>query len=91
MNNLFQVFEFISAYIDYLLISSKGYLKYHVQKLESTLNKLKDSGLTCNIKKSFFVQTQMEYFGFCVTHDDLKPIDKKSEAIKIMMTLTSWK
>ena len=48
-NNLFQVFEFIRAYIDDLLMITKGYWTDHVHKLEITLNKLNESGLRFNI------------------------------------------
>ena len=41
-NELFHGFEFIRAYIDELLILTKGYWIDHVRKLESTLNKLKE-------------------------------------------------
>ena len=41
MNGLFHGFEFICAYIDKLLILTKGYWTEHVQYLELTLNKLK--------------------------------------------------
>ena len=57
MNDLFYGFEFIRAYIDYLLILTKVYWKYHVQKLELTSNKLKESGLKFSIENSFFEQT----------------------------------
>ena len=40
--------------MDTLLILTKGDWIYNVQKLEPTLNKLKGSGLICNIEKSFF-------------------------------------
>ena len=49
INDLFHGLEFIRAYIDDLLIIKKGYCKYHIQKLELTLNKLKGKGLKCNI------------------------------------------
>ena len=42
MNDLFHGFEFIRAYIYNLLIMAKGDWKYHLQKLELTLNKLKE-------------------------------------------------
>ena len=42
MNDLFHVFLIIRAYIDYLLILTKGDQKYHIQKLELTLSKLKE-------------------------------------------------
>ena len=49
MNDLFQGFEFICAYIYELLIQTKVDCTDHVQKLELTLNKLKEIGLKCNI------------------------------------------
>ena len=77
MNDSFQGFEFIRAYIYELLILTKGYWSYHVQKLELTLNKLKESGIKCDIENSFFGKTEMEYLGFWVTRDGKKSINKK--------------
>ena len=41
------------------------------------------------IEKSFFVKITIEYLGFWVTREGIKPIDKKVEAIKNMMPPTS--
>ena len=41
MNYLFHGFEFIRAYIDDLLILTKGDWTDHIHKLELSLNKLK--------------------------------------------------
>ena len=49
----------------------------HVQRLELTLIKIQEKGLKHNIEKSFFRQTEMEYLGFWVTQDGVKPTDKK--------------
>ena len=49
MNDLFHGFEFIYAYIDYLLVLPKGYWAGRVQKLELTLNKPKGKELQYNI------------------------------------------
>ena len=49
INGLFHIFEYIRAYIYDLLMLTKGGWKYHVHNLESTLNKLKEKGLKCNI------------------------------------------
>ena len=51
----------------------------HIQKLELTLNKMKGKGLKCNIEKFFFGKTEMEYLGFWVTRDGIKPINIKME------------
>ena len=53
-NNLFQVFEFIFAYMYEILILKIGDWKNYVQKLEWNLNKLKESGLKCITGKYFF-------------------------------------
>ena len=78
MNHLIQGLELICAYIDQLLVLTKGECTDHVQKLELIWNKLKEIGLKCNIEKSFFEQTQMEYLGFCVTCDGVEHINKNT-------------
>ena len=83
MNDLFCGFKFICTYIDEILVLTKVDWTDHVQNLELTLNKLKGELLKCNIEKSFFGQTEMEYLGFWVTHDGVKPINRKIEAITV--------
>ena len=55
------------------------------------LNKLKRKGLKCNIEKYLFGQTKMEYLGFWVTRDDVKPINRNIECITNMAPPTSQK
>ena len=71
-------------YIDNPLILTKGGCTDHLQKIKSTLNKLKVSGLKYNIGNPLFGQTEMKYLGFWVTHDVVKPMDRKIEAITNM-------
>ena len=54
MNKMFRGFEFIRAYIDDLLIIAKSDWSDHLEKLELTLQKLKDTELKCNEEKSSF-------------------------------------
>ena len=67
MNENFRGFEFIQSYIDDLIIIIKGDRSDHLGKLELSLKNIKDDGLKCNIEKSFFGQTDMEYLGLWVT------------------------
>ena len=62
-----------------------------MQNLELPLNKLKGKGIKYNIEKSLFGQTEMEYLGFWVTHDCVKLMNKKIEAITNMAPPTSRK
>ena len=49
MNEMFRGFEYIWAYIYYLLIITKDDWSDHLEKLEQTMQKLKDNGLKRNI------------------------------------------
>ena len=69
----------------------KGDWTDHVQKLELTLNKMKERGPRCNIEKSFFGKTEMEYLGSWVTHDGVKRINRKIESITNMKPTTPQK
>ena len=40
------------------------------------LNKMKSKGLKCNIEMYFIGKTEMEYLGFWVTRDGVKPIER---------------
>ena len=91
MNDLFHGFEFICAYIDNILILTKGYWTDHIQKMELTLNKLKEKELKCNIEKSFFEQTEIKYLGFWVTRDSVRPINIKIEDMTNMVPPTPRK
>ena len=85
MNKMFCGIEFIGAYIDDLLITSKGDWSDHFNKLQWVLQKLKDNRLKCNIDKSFSEQTQMEYLGFWVTRNGICPVNKKVESMVNMI------
>ena len=73
------------------MILTKRYWIDRVQKLEITIPKMKSKGLKYNIENSFFGHTKMEYLGFWVTHNGIKPINKTIEAITNMKAHTSGK
>ena len=52
MNDLFHEFVIIRAYIEEILVLTMGYWRYHVQKLERSLSKMKQKWLKCNIKEN---------------------------------------
>ena len=89
MNYLFHGFKFIRVYIQNLSILTKRYWAYNVQTLELTYNKLKGKGIKYNIKDSLFGQTEIEYLGFWVTCDGVKPINSNIEAVTHMKPPTS--
>ena len=64
MSRLFTELEYIRTYIDDLLVTTKGDLDDHLEKLDIVLAKLKRAGLKINANKSFFCQDELEYLGY---------------------------
>ena len=56
-------------------------------KFELTLQNLKDNEIKCYVEKSFFGHTNMEYLGFWVTQNEIRPMNKKVKSI-VNMTLS---
>ena len=81
MNELFDGLDFVRAYIDDLLILTKGSFEEHLEQLELVLQRLRDAGLKVNAKKSFFARGELEYLGYWITRDGIQPLKKKVEAI----------
>jgi Reverse transcriptase (RNA-dependent DNA polymerase) len=81
MSNLMMDLEYVRAYIDDLLVTTKGLFEDHLQKLEKVLNRLEDAGLKVNASKSFFAREGLEYLGYWISRDGIQPLTSKVEAI----------
>ena len=81
MSNLMMDLEYVRAYIDDLLVTTKGSFEDHLQKLERVLNRLEDAGLKVNASKSFFARKGLEYLGYWISRDGIQPSTSKVEAI----------
>ena len=73
--------EFVRAYLDDLLYISKLSLEDHLDKLEVVLGRLREVGLKVNAAKSTFCALEIEYLGYILTRDGIKPQSNKVQAI----------
>ncbi len=73
--------EFVQAYMDDLLIITRGILDKHLQKMETVLTRLRDAGLKVNAAKSLFSAHEIEYLNYILTREGIKPQPKKVQAI----------
>jgi len=80
MSELMVGLEFARAYLDDLLLITKGDLDEHFDQLEQALTKLSEAGLKINASKKSFCQTELEYLGYWITRNGIHPIAKKVEA-----------
>jgi hypothetical protein len=78
MSELIESLEYVRAYLDDLLCISKLSLEDHLEKLEEVLRQLHDAGLKVNAtKSSSFCTLEIEYLGYVLTRDGIKPQSKK--------------
>ncbi len=63
------------------LIITRGILDEHFQKMETVLTRLRDAGLKVNAAKASFCAHEIEYLGYILTRDEIKPQPKKVQAI----------
>jgi hypothetical protein len=81
MSELMKSLEFVRVYLDNLLCISKLSLEDHLEKLEEVLMWLCDSGLKVDAAKSTFCALEIEYLGYVLTRDCIKPQSNKVQAI----------
>ena len=81
MSELMSGLEFARAYLDDLLIVSKNSFEEHLVHIEKVLNRLSEAGLKINASKSFFCRAELEYLGYWITRDKIRPTTKKVSAI----------
>ncbi len=55
--------------------------KVHLDKLEEVLKRLCDAGLKVNADKLTFCSLEIEYLGYILTREGIKPQNKKVQAI----------
>ncbi len=70
MMDLMESLEYVRAYIDDLLVITRGTIEDHLEKLGEVLRRLREAGLKVNAAKSFFC-------GYILTRGGIKPHQKK--------------
>jgi hypothetical protein len=81
MLELIEFLEYVRAYLGDLLCISKLSLEDNPEKLEEVLRQLHDAGLKVNAAKSTFCTLEIEYLGYVLTRDGIKPQSNKVQAI----------
>ncbi len=67
--------------MDDLLIITRRTLNKHLQTMETVLTRLRDARLNVNAAKSSFCAHDIEYLGYILTREGIKPEPKKVQAI----------
>ncbi len=78
---LIESLEYVRAYLDDLLCISKLSLEEHREKLGEVLRRLCDTGLKVNAENLTFYALYIEYLGYVLIRDSIKPQSNKVQAI----------
>ncbi len=77
MLELMESLEYVRAYLDDLICISKLSLDDHPEQLEEVLKQLCDAELKVNAAKLTLCALEIEYLGYVLTRDDIKPQSNK--------------
>ena len=83
MSELMEGLEFARTYLDDLLIISNGSFDDHLQQLDTVLHRLRLAGLKINVEKSAFFAPEIEYLGYLLTKEGIKPVLNKIQAVLV--------
>ncbi len=73
--------KYVWAYLDDLLCISRSSLENHLEKLDKVLRGLCNAGVKVKAEKLTFCAFEIEYLGYILTRDGIKPQSNKVQAI----------
>jgi len=81
MSKLFADMQHVLVYIDDLLVFTNGSYEDHLEKVAQALERLQSKNLAVNALKSYWAVTEVDYLGFRLTREGVKPQERKIKAI----------
>ena len=81
---------FAIAYLDDIYIFSTSF-EEHLIHLNTIFDRLRHHGLKLKLKKCSFLQIEENYLGFVIDENDIKPDQRKVEAIRVLAAPTCVK
>ena len=73
--------DFATAYLDDIMVFSST-LEEHLEHLSIIFGKLRQHNLKLKLEKCSFLQLETNYLGFVISEEEIKPDEKKIEAMK---------
>jgi hypothetical protein len=86
MQRLFSHLDFVRVYLDDILIASRTW-EEHLSHLATVLDILKTNGLTLNLKKCVFGKTSVEYLGFQIDAQGIRPSERSLNSLQQLVNM----
>ena len=83
INKIFQPLgnDYLIHFLDDGLIFSDNF-KQHIEQLRSVLTILQNNGLILQLKKCFIVKQEVDFLGFTINKEGIRPIQQSIDVIK---------
>ena len=78
------------AYIDDIIVFNEHF-DDHLKDLEAVFKRLRKAGISLKLSKCVFAASEVEYLGFVLSTDGIRPQRKLAEAIKTFAAPTQRK
>ena len=72
---------FVLVYINDLLIITKGSYKQHLEAVAEVLKRLMEVVMQLHVDKSHFAKQSVEYLGYIVSRDGIRPQPSKVQIV----------
>ena len=81
MGNLFADMDMIAVYIDDIIIFGTRTFEEHMTDVDEAIERLAEKGMQINSRKCEFAKTEVDYLGFTINRQGIKPQTNKIKAI----------
>ena len=77
LGNLMLKLENVYCYLDDIIVIGNWSFQKHMAQVDEVLQRLRDKGLQVHLKKSAWVQDSVEYLGYIISREGIRPQDNK--------------
>ena len=82
IDNILKGLKDTYSFLDDKIIVSGGGIKSHKEKVFKCLQNLDQENLSINLEKCHFAKNEIEWLGFAINQNGIKPLVRKTEAIQ---------
>ena len=87
IDNTLKALKETYSFLDDIIIVSGGGTKNHKENFFKCLQNLDQENLSLNLEKSHFAKNEIEWLGFAINQNGMKPLVSKTEAIQNLKNL----
>ena len=85
MGNLMLDLENVYCYLDDIIVIGNSSFQDHIAQVDEVLSRLKEKGMQIHLRKSAWARDSVEYLGYIIGRDGIRPQTKKIQGIRKLL------